>query len=138
MGGSYVFAFKVEVVVPFVSKILRSGFGLRAPDTVFDRVTRARSPETVPFFGHSETMHLITRQFANVDKLDNSCRVARPLVRGPVSVRPREKPRSDSRARLFFFFTLYYQNTKVEGKNCQLSLHLVAGKWCGMRITLLW
>jgi hypothetical protein len=83
MGGSYVFAFKVEVVVLFVSKILRSGFGLQGPLSHSGSVAEDRL-----FLGHSQTMHLITRRLADVDKLDNSCRVAEPLVRGPVGVRP--------------------------------------------------
>jgi hypothetical protein len=31
-----------------------------------------------------------------------------------------------------FFLTLYYQNTKVGGKNCQLSLSKLGCKWDGM------
>jgi hypothetical protein len=76
-------------------------------------------------------MHLKTRRLANVDKLDNTpgCTGfgamgsdAGAEVSFPTGRRGQGKSLGPKiRSEAAFFLILYYQDTKVEGKNCQLS-----------------
>jgi hypothetical protein len=77
-------------------------------------------------------MHLITRRSANVSKLDNIRGVANRWFGARLVCGHRKASLRISRAKLLFFLTLYYQNTKVERKNCQLSLNRLGRKWFGM------
>jgi hypothetical protein len=74
--------------------------------------------------------------FALVISLADRTRPSRPAamqnMHSVICTRTSEKRKSRSNERLFFFFTPYYQNTKLHELECQLSFEILACKLCVM------